>query len=72
MIGPNYHQQSACPIEYRGQPGAVLTPPEELKMDEDDELVVLIENPDEPRRYNLIAAVNTCPGASPVNGGIGK
>lgn len=62
VIGPNYHQQNACPFEHRGQPGAVLTPPEELKMDEDDELVVLIENPDEPLRYEVIAAVNICPG----------
>ncbi len=30
-------------------------------MDEDDELVVLIENPDEPLRYDLVAAVNICP-----------
>lgn len=41
-------------------------------MDEEDELVVLIENPDEPLRYEVIAAVNIWPGASPVNGGIGK
>jgi|TARA_R110002073_G_scaffold292707_4_gene458000 hypothetical protein len=30
-------------------------------MDENDELVVLIENPDESLRHDLIAAVNICP-----------
>ena len=29
-------------------------------MDEDDELVVLIDEPDESLRYDLIAAVNIC------------
>tara|TARA_R110002072_G_scaffold171703_5_gene325457 strand:- start:42305 stop:42496 length:192 start_codon:yes stop_codon:yes gene_type:complete len=35
--------------------------PQVFKMDENDELVVLIENPDESLRHDLIAAVNICP-----------
>ena len=35
--------------------------PQVFEMDDDDELVVLIENPGESLRDDLIAAVNVCP-----------
>ena len=35
--------------------------PEAFEMSEDDELVVIIENPDESLKNSLIAAVNICP-----------
>ena len=35
--------------------------PEVFQMNEDDELVLIIENPDESLRNDVIAAINLCP-----------
>ncbi|MBV1906340.1 MAG: ferredoxin [Pseudomonadales bacterium] len=39
----------------------VLACPDVFEIDDSDELVVLIENPDESLREDLMAAVNVCP-----------
>ena len=35
--------------------------PQGFKVDDNDELIILIENPDESLRDDLVAAVNACP-----------
>ena len=35
--------------------------PQVFKVDDNDELIILIENPDESLRDDLVAAVNACP-----------
>ena len=35
--------------------------PDVFKMSDDDELIILVEEPEESLRYDLEAAVNVCP-----------
>lgn len=39
----------------------VISCPQVFKVNENDELILLIQNPDESLREDLVAAVNVCP-----------